>query len=538
MADTPAPADVSASTPADGALAAVEPAVRGWVAGRGPLRGVTPPADGFSTADRDETVDVVIVGVGPGGAACARQLAMAGARVLLLEEGPPKSRFARNQGNAMRYHMQEGGTMVATGAMMPIASGRGLGGGSLINSAIAWRCPDDVLSGWVDRIHDDRFAPAQMKPVYDELWELLGIWSTRLEISGRNNDMIVKGVRALGLDGGYLERATPGCVGCGVCYFGCPTGGKASVDTNLLVEAYEFGARILADTKVTEILVEGGRAVGVRGRMFDPDTGVSGGAVTVRAGKVVIASGGIGTPRLLHVSGIADALGPAVGKGLHLHPGNAVIGVCDEPVEWWKGATQGAYFHPPDLHGVLPHTFSAPPEACLAVMGAVGADAKKLLAEFPYYCGCVVMVSDTGEGTVSAWPDGRARIHYDFAATDIDRFKKGMWWTAKVLFAGGAREVTAPVRSLGRFTNADDLATALADRPLTDFTLYASHPMSTCRMGVDPATSVIRPDGRTHAVEGLYLSDSSIFPTSLGVNPSLTTMAMATILGRGIARNG
>ncbi len=534
----PDPTVPDPTAPVDASMPPVSLPPKGWLAGQGPLRGVTPPADGFSVADRELSADVVIVGVGPGGAACARELARAGARVILLEEGPPTSRFARSQGNAMRYHMQEGGTMVATGAMMPIASGRGLGGGSLINSAIAWRCPDEVLAGWVDKIHDERFGPAQMKPVYDELWELLGIWSTRIEISGRNNDMIVQGARALGLEGGYLERATPGCVGCGVCYFGCPTGGKASVDTNLLVEAYAFGARIIADTKVNEVLVEGGRAVGVRGQMFEPATGEAGGRVTVRAGKVVIASGGIGTPRLLHVAGIAQTLGPAVGKGLHLHPGNAVIGVCDEPVEWWKGATQGAYFHPPELHGVLPHTFSAPPEACLAVMGAVGQDTKKILAEFPYYCGCVVMVSDTGEGTVSAWSDGRARIHYDFAPADIDRFKQGMYWTAKVLFAGGAREVTAPVRALGRFTDAEALATALADRPLTDFTLYASHPMSTCRMGTDPTTSVIRPDGRTHAMEGLYLADSSIFPTSLGVNPSITTMAMATILGRGMARRG
>jgi choline dehydrogenase-like flavoprotein len=57
-------------------------------------------------------------------------------------------------------------------------------------------------------------------------------------------------------------------------------------------------------------------------------------------------------------------------------------------------------------------------------------------------------------------------------------------------------------------------------------------------MGVDPATSVIRPDGRAHGVEGLYLADSSIFPTSLGVNPSITTMAMAIVIAQGIAAGG
>ncbi len=58
--------------------------------------------------------------------------------------------------------------------------------------------------------------------------------------------------------------------------------------------------------------------------------------------------------------------------------------------------------------------------------------------------------------------------------------------------------------------------------------------MATCRMGRDITTSVIGPDGQAHGLPGLYLADSSIFPTSLGVNPQWTTMVMATILGRGM----
>ena len=172
-----------------------------WARGDGHLLADPVVAEGFSASDRDERVDVVIVGTGPGGAAAARVLSARGARVLLLEEGPAQMRFARNQGHTMRYHMQEGGAMVAQGnAYTPIAAGRGVGGGSLVNSAIAWRCPDAVLDEWTEALGDDRYGPAAMRPVYDELWELLGIWPTREEISGNNNDLIVRGVRALGLD--------------------------------------------------------------------------------------------------------------------------------------------------------------------------------------------------------------------------------------------------------------------------------------------------------------------------------------------------
>lgn len=510
-----------------------------WSPGDPPLRAQPPPAEGWSREDKELETDVVLVGTGPGGAACARALTRAGARVLLLEDGPPESRFGHHYGGAMRHHMQEGGAMLALGEVaFPVAAGRGVGGGSLINSAMAWRAPPDVLDGWAEALGDPRYGHAALAPVYDELWALLGIWPTRLEIAGRNNELIVAGVRALGIEGGYVERATPGCVGCGVCYFGCPSGGKASVNTNLLADAAALGARIQADTRVDRFLVEGDRCVGVSGTMTQPDTGEPGGRVTVRAPTVVLAAGGVGTPRTLHAAGLADRLGPAVGRGLHVHPGNTVLGIHDEPVHLWRGATQGAYFFPPDLPGVLPHTFSAPPEACLAILGVMGPPAKDAIRLLPHLSGCLVMVSDKGEGRVRAWPDGRARIDYRWDPYDVERIQRGMGWCARVLLAAGAREVFAPVRGTGRYTDAHALYEAVRARPISDYTMYAAHPMSTCRMGLDPERSVIRPDGRAHALEGLYLADSSIFPSSLGVNPSVTTMAMAQVIGEGIARRG
>ena len=507
-----------------------------WTPGAGALNLGEPPAEGFGEADVDLSGDAVIVGSGPGGAAAARELTLRGMSVVLLEEGPPKSRFARNYATAMRHHMQEGGAMVATGTgYLPIAAGRGIGGGSLINSAIAWRAPDAVLDAWTPLLGHDRFGARAMAPVYDALWEMLGIGVNRVEVMGRNNAIVVEGAAKLGIEGGYLERATPGCVGCGVCYYGCPTQGKASVNLNLVADAVAGGARIQADCKVDVIEVEGDRAVGVRGRLQDPDTRAWGGTVRVRATHIVIAAGGVGTPRLLHHAGLAARLGPAVGEGLHLHPGSAVLGFHPEPVELWKGATQGAYFHPPDLPGVLPHSFSAPPEACLAAMEAVGPRLKEGIARMRHLCGLVVMVSDTGTGTVRAWPDGRARISYTFAEDDIRRIRAGMVWSARVLLAGGVTEIFAPVHGLGRMDSAEEMERRLAMKDFAAFTLYASHPMSSCRMGADPATSVVRPDGRAHTVENLWIADSSVFPTSLGVNPSITTMALAALIARGIA---
>ena len=482
--------------------------------------------------------DVVVVGSGPGGSAVSRALAEAGMSVVVLEEGPMAPRFRPNMAHTNRYHMQEGGTMVARSraAMMPIAAGRGVGGGSLVNSAICFRTPDAVLDGWAEVLGgDDRYAPRHLSPIFEEIEAIIEVGVTRDEIAGENNRIIVRGAEALGLPGGLVRRNTPRCQGCGICNYGCPVGGKASVDQNLLVLARAAGAIVQADVKVDEVLVAGDRAVGVVGSVRHPDTREVVGRLTVQADLVFVCCGGVGTPRLLHHAGVASRLGPAVGKGLHVHPGNAVLGWCDQPVKMWSGATQGAFFEHPDLPGVLPHTLTAPPAVLLVLLGHVGLQAKQDMHELQHYCGCVVMISDKGEGWVGATSEGRASIGYSFDAGDIQRIKDGMVQTARVLMAGGANKILGPVHGLGVHDSVESFERALQPRLIQDFMLYASHPMASCRMGADPETSVIGPSGEAHRLKGLYLADSSIFPTSLGVNPQLTTMTMGTAIGRAVA---
>jgi choline dehydrogenase-like flavoprotein len=58
-----------------------------------------------------------------------------------------------------------------------------------------------------------------------------------------------------------------------------------------------------------------------------------------------------------------------------------------------------------------------------------------------------------------------------------------------------------------------------------------AHQAGTCRMGADPATSVVNAEGRAHELDNLYVVDTSVFPSIGAVNPALTAMANSLRVG-------
>jgi choline dehydrogenase-like flavoprotein len=62
------------------------------------------------------------------------------------------------------------------------------------------------------------------------------------------------------------------------------------------------------------------------------------------------------------------------------------------------------------------------------------------------------------------------------------------------------------------------------------YSMSMTHLFGTARMGSDPARSVVRPDFRHHATAGLYVADSSVFPSNTGVNPMIAIRALAARL--------
>lgn len=106
----------------------------------------------------------------------------------------------------------------------------------------------------------------------------------------------------------------------------------------------------------------------------------------------------------------------------------------------------------------------------------------------------------------------------------------------RVFFAAGAEEFL-PGRVGGGVVRreADIDAMLPLDLPAHHLVTYASHPMGTCRMGARAEDSVIDPSGQVWGWRNLHVADASIFPTSLGVNPQVTTMAMGLMIGEEVA---
>jgi len=480
-------------------------------------------------------VDAAIVGSGAGGAAVAAELSKQGLKVAVLEEGRSFSPADLVTKPSWAYrHLYVGrGVLPAKGELyVPVAAGRAVGGSTFINSAICFRAPDAVLDEWV-RDHGSPWTKERLSPLYDEVEKALEVKKTEPN-QARNNSLIFKrGIDRLGLKGGdFISRNAPGCVGCGVCQLGCPTGGKGSVDKNLLPASIERGAHVYSELRATKILVERGVARGVEARILDREEEPSG-TVTFEADRVFLCGGALGSPQLLQRSQIANSSGQ-VGENLHIHPGSPTGGEFDEEVHYWDGVTQGYYL--PTEGGIL-ETFTSTPELFWASLPLGQMSMRKLrnLATVG------VMIRDQGRGRVRYRGEGKLpELEYELTDHDRQTFIRGNRQAVKIYFAAGAT-VVWPMLNFnftGARTEAEALAQLPDDLPARKLSPYGSHPQSTCKFGASAKTSVCKPNGETHDIKRLYVADGSLFPTALGVNPQITILALATGIAREAAKAG
>jgi choline dehydrogenase-like flavoprotein len=453
--------------------------------------------------------------------------------VILLEEGrhwQPKD-FKPEVPWALRNLYAERGVRTAMGdTIIPVAAGRGVGGSTLINSAISFKPPPDRVDLWRKQAGFD--LDGQLAGLVDRVWKDIGVSVNPPAVQRENNLIFKKGVDALGWDGHFMPRSAPGCVGCGICQLGCPTGGKASVDRTLLRTATDTGlVAVHADCRADEVKTARGRVTEIIGAQIDPETGDAIGRIRVKAKVFVVSGGAVGSPRFL----LSNALGDphTAGKHLSFHPATGAMAHFDHEIRPWEGVTQGYYVDFME-EGYLLETYTVTPDQHYMNLPAkLGLESLEVMADLIHLASSGVMASGwDSEGSVTL-----KGLSYQLSAVDKQRLLKGLRRIAEAFFAAGADSVLIPLSGSRPIRSVKDIPTQIPmDSNIADLFVYCSHIMGSCRMGLDPAESVVDPTGRVWGWKNLYVADASVFPGSLGVNPQVTTMATGLMIGGGIAR--
>ncbi|HZV73593.1 MAG TPA: GMC family oxidoreductase [Conexibacter sp.] len=463
--------------------------------------------------------DVCVIGAGAGGAVAAAELAEGGASVVVLEQGPrhDADRFSARPLEMMAQLYRDGGQGATLGnppILLPL--GRGLGGTTLVNSGTCFRTPAPVLERWRREYGLEALTDDALDPCFARVEAALSIAEVTPELAGRNAAVARRGAEALGWSHGFLRRNARGCVGSGVCAFGCPTSAKQHVGITYVPRAETAGAQVIAGADVRHVLVERGAARGVEARL------AGGGRIEVRARDVIVAAGTIHTPLLLARSGLGRASGE-LGHNLALHPATGAFALMDEVVDMAKGVPQSFYVDEFAAEGIIFEGVAGPPSYVAMALPLTGRRHAAAMADYRHLAMFGLMVSDRSRGSVRSLA-GRPVIRYDLVEEDVARFRTGLARLEELFRAAGAREVYLPLPA----------GVTPARARARDLKPMAFHPLGTARADARPSHGVVDGDLALHGVRGVHVADGSVVPSALGVNPQLTIMALATRLAFGM----
>ena len=486
---------------------------------------------GEDAGDEEIECEVVVVGTGAGGAVVGRELADRGFAVVFVEEGEHHRRDAFD-GSSIRAHQRfYRGAFSVGNVAMPVLMGRLVGGSTAINGGTCFRTPEWILDRWCEEIGTDEFSASLMEPYFARVEDVLQVGASEPKHIGPIADVMARGCDARGWSHFAVQRNAPGCDGSGFCDFGCRTDARRGTNLSYVPPALEKGSVLFTGLAVSSIVVEGGRAVGV-----DAVATKNGRKVRVRARTVVLAGGAIPTPLLLLKQGIANESGQ-VGKNLTLHPSTGFSALVEEPIAGHKHIPQGYGCDEFLREGML--LMAGQPD--LNVAGVIfpfhGRRFAEAVDQIERTASFALLIRDaTRNGRVWRSVGGFPAITYNITQSDVDLMHQAMVRTGEMCLSAGAKRLypgTFRMPILDGESEFDKFRKAKLAPSDVLWTSY--HPLGTCKMGIDPRTSVVGLDHETHDVPGLYIVDASTVPGPLGVNPQLTIMAMATRAAEKIA---
>ena len=481
------------------------------------------------TGDLTLECGAVIVGSGAGGATMAAELAEAGVDVIVLEEGGyhPTESFTAGTGRALRTLYRDGGGGMAIGRPSVLyAEGRCVGGSTVVNGGMSWRTPARVLRRWAEQEGLRAISEQDLAPYFATIESRLSVGPQDPETIGQDSELFRGGAEARGWTVIPNRRNQLHCAGTSNCSSGCPTGAKQSMLVTSVPRALAFGARLLADCRVDRITRSGPAVTGVTGHFVRPG-GRRGPSLSVRARVVIVAGGAVQTPALLMRSGLRSASGQ-LGRNLSVHPNAVVTAFFDQDVTGWQGVHQAFQVREFLAEGLLLTATNLTPPMLAGILPAYGRELGELMADYNRIVTAGPLVTDTGTGRIRNVPGLGPQVFYQLTDHDAARVQRGVELTAEALFAAGARRVLLPFDGVPAVRGLDELRRRLA-RPVPKryLQLFSIHLMGTARMSEDPRRGVVGSFGEFHGVPGLFVTDASVFPGPVGINPMETVIALA-----------
>jgi choline dehydrogenase-like flavoprotein len=215
-----------------------------------------------------------------------------------------------------------------------------------------------------------------------------------------------------------------------------------------------------------------------------------------------------------------------------------MAGRFPEPVRAWEGATQGHEVTGLRHEGLKFETLGFGEDVLATRLPGVGRELARNVEERAHWVDWGAAIRSTARGRVrSAF--GTPIVTWAPSELDITRYRRALRVLGDLMFAAGATWVSPGVRGFPeRIDDPGELARLERDGPrhAAAYPSAITHMFGTCRAGSDPGTSVVRPDLRHHHLAGLYVADSSVFPSNTGVNPQIPIAAVAALCARHVLK--
>ena len=483
----------------------------------------------------EDSADFIVVGTGAGGGITGWVLTQMGYSVIFVEAGPYMTAEDFRDDvytSLINLAKDHGATSMMGRAIVTYMQGRCVGGSPLINSAIVWRTPEEVVDEWAEKFGTGEVINNKsLEYAFEKIEKLLNIHPIEEEILGENNKLFREACEKMGYQHRVIRRNTRGCHGSNRCVQGCPFKAKLSPDITFIPWSLEKGARVYSNCKVTKVLSSRKRATGVEVEFHrrEKERTIKIKSKFFAKKGVVLAAGAVDTPYLIKKSKLTgDSKG--VGKYFMAHPGVGIGGIFDREINISFGPSQG--YESPHFrksHGFKMETIGLPIELLSARTPGFGPQFIRRIENYNYVAVWDSYVKSEATGEIVPTIFGPIP-RYEPTRRDTEILIFAIKKMAEMMFEVGAKLVFPGIFGIPEEITKDQLHLIdQADPDPRNLLLYASHLFGGARIGKDPKISVVNTDFQVHGVKGLYVTDASVLPTNLGVNPQHTIMGVAML---------